>query len=82
MRLAGAAHATVILVAIFEEAMKIREMNRIDIAFVRLLVVAIVKNLGGIKMIRRGIEKIIVRQQRRFARSHVGEDHARFFRQG
>ena len=33
-------------------------------------------------MIRRGIEKIIVRQQWRFARTHVGEDHSRFFQAG
>src|SRR5438270_710927 len=55
-------------------------MNGIDIAFVRLLVIAIVKDLGGIKMIRRGIEKIVIGQQRQLPRSHIGKDRSRLFR--
>ena len=80
MRLAGAAHAAVSLITIFEKAMKIREMNGIDIAFVGLLVIAIVKNLGDIKMILRGIEKIVIGQQRRLSRSHIGKDRSRLLR--
>src|SRR5688572_9670918 len=55
-------------------------MNGIDVAFVGLLVIAIVKNLRHVQMIGRRLEKIVIRQQRRLSGSHVGEDRpCRFF---
>src|SRR6266536_3113032 len=60
MGLVGAAHASVTLVTLLEKAMQIRKMNRINVAFVRLQIIAFVKDLRDVEMIRRSVEKIIV----------------------
>src|SRR5215475_9167853 len=59
--------------------MQKRKVNRIDVTFVGLQIVALVKNLRDIEMIGIGVEKIVVGQQWWLARSHVGEDRARYF---
>jgi hypothetical protein len=59
--------------------MKIREMNRIDVSLVGLEIVALMKDLRNVEMIRISFEKFIIGKQRRCARSHVGEDHPAYF---
>src|SRR5262249_55628250 len=74
MRLVGPAHAAILFVAVLEKTMEKREMNRIDIALVRLEVIALVKDLFNADMARGGFKKIIVGKQRQLSWSHIRED--------
>src|SRR5258706_14576384 len=59
--------------------MQERQMHRIDIAFVGLQIVAVVKSFHHRALIRWYREKFIIRQERRLARSDVGNNNpARF----
>jgi len=79
MGFVSAPHASILFLSILEKAMKIREMNRIDVSLVGLEIVALMEDLRNVKMIGISFEKFIVRHQRRFSRSHVGEDHSAYF---
>src|SRR5438094_380759 len=79
MRLLCAAHTAVTFVALLKKSMEIGKMNGIDVAFVGLQIIALVENLAYVKMIGRRIEKIIIGDERRLSRSHVGEDRPRDF---
>src|SRR5438552_1528867 len=55
--------------------MKEGEMYRIYIPLIRLKVITLMEYLGNVKMIRRRVEKFIVRKQRRLTWPHIGEDY-------
>src|SRR6187455_3420235 len=50
-------------------------MYRIDVAFIALQIIAVVENFCNGALLCRHVKKLIVRQQRRLARSHIGENH-------
>src|ERR1044071_7396176 len=59
--------------------MQKRKMHRIDIAFIALKIVTSVKDFGGCSVFGRYCEKLIIGQQRRLARTHIGKnDPAQF----
>jgi hypothetical protein len=74
VRLLGAAHASISLVSALKKTMKKRKVNRIYVSLVGLQVIAFMKNLIDVQMLGRRIEKLVIRKQRRFSRSHVGEN--------
>ncbi len=59
--------------------MQERKVDRIDVAFVALEIVASLKDFGHRPVFSRHREKFIIRQQRRLARAHVSENHAARF---
>ncbi len=79
MRLVGAAHAGVAFFLVLKKAMQKRQMHRIDVALVGLQVIALVINFVNAEVAWRLIQKFIIGQQRRFARSHVSENNAALF---
>ena len=60
MGLVSPTHAAVTLVPLLDKAMQIGKMDRIDVAFVGLQVVAFVKDFRDVEMISGSVEKIIV----------------------
>src|SRR6266508_5257205 len=56
-----------------------RSVNRIDIAFVGLQVVAGLQIFCDGALLLRNREKLVVRQEWRFAGAHIGEDHSSSF---
>src|ERR1700756_861164 len=79
MGFVSTSHASILFLSILEKAMKIREMNRIDVSLVGLEIVALMKDLRNVEMIRISFEKFIVRHQRRFPRPHISENHSTCF---
>jgi hypothetical protein len=79
MGFVGTPHPSILFLAILKEAMQIREMNRIDVSLVGLEIVALMKNLRHVEMIRISFEKFIVRHQRRLPRPHIGENDSTCF---
>ena len=79
MRLVGAAHAGVAFFLVLKKAMQKRQVHRIDVALVGLQVIALVINFVNAEVAWRLIQKFIIGQQRRFARSHVSENYAALF---
>src|SRR5262245_41524654 len=59
--------------------MQKRKMHRVDIAFIALQIVAAFIEFGRRPIFGRHREKLVVRRQRRFARTHVGQNHAADF---
>src|SRR5215468_3553778 len=54
-------------------------MTRVQVAFIRLEVVALVKNFSDQPVSRRRIEGFVRRQKGRFSGTHVGKDESRHF---
>src|SRR5258705_11516652 len=59
--------------------MQKRSVNRIDIAFVGMQVMAGLQIFRDRALLLRNREKLVVRQERRLAVTHIGEDHSSSF---
>jgi hypothetical protein len=59
--------------------MKKRNMARIQISFIGLEIVALVKNFCYQPVSRRCIERFVRRQKRRFSGTHIGKDESADF---
>jgi hypothetical protein len=56
--------------------MKERGVKRVDVAFVPLQVITILEIFDSVPLLLRCGKKLVVREERGFARSHIGEDRS------
>jgi hypothetical protein len=79
MGLLSAAHPSVPFLSLLKKTVEERKMDRIYVSLIGLQVIAVMKDLPDVEMVRGCFKKGIIGKQGRLPRSHVAKNHSPCF---